>query len=135
MVELGALPQLIALLDWSGVRGSSAQQTAMLACNLLCLVAAEPACKGAFLEDGMLQNRLAQLQSLTPCCATNLDTYMLRGHMPMTTYDRLPRLLAQLAYICWLHATSRSCWSEIQCHCAGRSSVHASTTELHAIAL
>ncbi len=60
---LGALPQLVALLDYSGARSSSAQRTAVLACNLLCLVAAEPVCKGAFLEGGMLQGLLAQLHA------------------------------------------------------------------------
>ena len=63
VVELGALPQLVTLLDWSGARSSSAQRTAVLACNLLCLVAAEPACKGAFLEGGMLQSLLTQLHA------------------------------------------------------------------------
>ena len=62
-MKLGALPQLVALLDYSGARSSSAQRTAVLACNLLCLVAAEPACKGAFLEGGMLQDLLAQLRA------------------------------------------------------------------------
>ena len=63
VVELGALPQLVTLLDWSGARSSNAQRTAVLACNLLCLVAAEPACKGAFLEGGLLQGLLAQLHA------------------------------------------------------------------------
>ena len=63
MVRLGALPQLIALLDWAGRRSSSAQRSAVLACNLLCLLAAEPTCKGAFLEGSVLQGLLAQLHA------------------------------------------------------------------------
>ena len=63
MVKLGALPQLVTLLDYSGARNSSAQRTAVLACNLLCLLTAEAACMGAFLEGGMLQALLVQLHA------------------------------------------------------------------------
>ena len=86
MVKLGALPQLVALLDWSKGHNSSAQQTTALPCNLLCLLAAEPACKASFSEGGMLQGVLVQLHasdaSGEPAIyVANLNAHKLCGHI------------------------------------------------------
>ena len=96
-MELGALPQLVSLLDCSGARSSSAQRTAVLACNLLCLVAAEPVCKGAFLEGGMLQDLLVQLHASD--ASGEPATWLKRMHTGCVVEchndRRLPRLLVQ----------------------------------------
>ena len=65
IAEQGVVLQLVALLQWSGGGGSSSsvQRSAVLSCSLLCLMAAQPACKDAFLGGGVLQTLLQQLEA------------------------------------------------------------------------